>query len=93
MTTSSDAERDKKLKVEAIELAKLPYKWRQTLPDLDVTIALPKGTRGKDLVVKIQKQKVSFKELMQSCLLVSRDKNQLLMGIYTRKLRLKNRLG
>lgn len=57
--TTTDQERDEKLKLEAIELAKLPYKWRQTLPDLDISIALPKGTRGKDLVVKIQKQKVS----------------------------------
>jgi CS domain len=59
---TSDVEREEKLKAEATELAKLPYKWKQTLPDLDLTIKLPKGTRGRDLVVKITKQKVYWND-------------------------------
>ncbi|KAI8146291.1 nuclear movement protein nudC [Fennellomyces sp. T-0311] len=45
------------------EQAKLPYKWRQTLQDVDVTIPVPKGTRGRDLVVELKKKhiKVSLK--------------------------------
>ncbi|KAG0259634.1 hypothetical protein DFQ27_003960 [Actinomortierella ambigua] len=38
------------------EQAKLPYKWKQTLNDVDVTVLVPKGTRGKDLTIEIKKQ-------------------------------------
>jgi hypothetical protein len=34
----------------------LPYSWRQELGELTVTIPVPKGTRGKDLDVKMQKR-------------------------------------
>ncbi|KAF9958594.1 hypothetical protein BGZ72_000173, partial [Mortierella alpina] len=34
----------------------LPYKWRQTLVDVDVSVKVPKGTRSKDLVVEIKKK-------------------------------------
>jgi hypothetical protein len=37
----------------------LPYRWKQELGDLDITVPLPKGTRARDLVVKIQKKKLS----------------------------------
>lgn len=37
----------------------LPYLWRQELGDLDVTVPVPKGTRGKDLDIKIQKKFLS----------------------------------
>ncbi|KAI9168150.1 hypothetical protein H9P43_007521 [Blastocladiella emersonii ATCC 22665] len=51
------ADRAARAKEEA-EQAALPYKWRQTLQDVDVTIALPKGTKGRDLVVKMDKAKL-----------------------------------
>ncbi|KXS11771.1 CS-domain-containing protein [Gonapodya prolifera JEL478] len=45
------------------EQAALPYKWRQTLLDVDVTVPVPKGTKGRDLTVVIarKKLKVGFK--------------------------------
>lgn len=38
-------------------------RWRQTLQDVDVTIPVPKGTRGRDLQVEIKKKyiKVALK--------------------------------
>ncbi|KFH67285.1 hypothetical protein MVEG_06020 [Podila verticillata NRRL 6337] len=44
------------LKKESEEQAALPYKWKQTLVDVDVSIQVPKGTRGKDVVVEIKKK-------------------------------------
>ncbi|KAH9944305.1 nuclear movement protein nudC [Epithele typhae] len=44
---------------EAAEQAALPYRWTQQLGDVDVTIPVPKGTRGRDLTVVIQKKKLS----------------------------------
>jgi len=44
---------------EAEEQSKLPYQWKQELSDIDVTVPLPKGTRARDLVVKIMKKKLS----------------------------------
>lgn len=43
--------------------ASLPYKWRQTLGDVDLTIPVPAGTRGKQLTVEIKKSslKVALK--------------------------------
>ncbi|KAF9419566.1 hypothetical protein BGZ94_009365 [Podila epigama] len=43
-------------KREAEEQAALPYKWKQSLGDVDVTIEVPKGTRGKDVIVEIKKK-------------------------------------
>ncbi|KAI9315952.1 HSP20-like chaperone [Dichotomocladium elegans] len=40
------------------EQAQLPYKWRQTLQDVDVTIPVPKGTRGRDLVVELKRKHI-----------------------------------
>jgi len=37
----------------------LPYRWRQQLNEVDVTIEVPKGTRGRDLVVVIKKNYLS----------------------------------
>ncbi|CAG8495066.1 13173_t:CDS:2, partial [Funneliformis caledonium] len=34
----------------------LPYKWKQTLQDVDITVPVPKGTRAKDLKVDIKKK-------------------------------------
>lgn len=44
---------------EAAEQAALPYKWAQTIGDIDVTIKLGEGSekyKGKDLKVEIKKQ-------------------------------------
>jgi len=35
--------REEKLRLEAVELAKLPYKWSQTLQEVDVYIPIPPG--------------------------------------------------
>jgi len=35
------------------EQATLPYKWTQTVADLDITVPVPGNLRGKDLDVKI----------------------------------------
>ncbi|KAI8815697.1 putative nudC protein [Fimicolochytrium jonesii] len=51
--TEYDAARKK---LEEDEQSALPYKWRQTLQDVDVTVQLPKGTRGRDLAVTIGKR-------------------------------------
>lgn len=40
-------------------LLALPYKWKQELGEVDITISVPKGTRARDLVVVIQKKKLS----------------------------------
>jgi hypothetical protein len=37
----------------------LPYQWKQELGEVDVTVPLPKGTRARDLAVKIMKKKLS----------------------------------
>ncbi|KAF9457451.1 nuclear movement protein nudC [Collybia nuda] len=44
---------------EIAEQAALPYTWTQELGELDVVIPVPKGTRAKDLVVVLQKKKLS----------------------------------
>ncbi|KAI9065813.1 nuclear movement protein nudC [Trametes sanguinea] len=41
---------------EAAEQAALPYTWTQQLVDVDVTVPVPKGTRGRDLNVVIKKK-------------------------------------
>ncbi|KAF9930344.1 hypothetical protein FBU30_000617 [Linnemannia zychae] len=51
--TAYDAAARKK---EEEEQATLPYKWRQTLTDVDVTFTVPKGTRAKDLIIEIKKK-------------------------------------
>lgn len=37
----------------------LPYTWRQELGEVDVVVPVPKGTRAKDLVVTLQKKRLS----------------------------------
>ncbi|KAJ1311668.1 hypothetical protein OPQ81_010142 [Rhizoctonia solani] len=60
MTPEEREVKDAELKAkEAAEQATLPYKWKQELGDLDIIVPLPKGTRARDLVVKIQKKKLS----------------------------------
>ncbi|KWU42585.1 CS-domain-containing protein [Rhodotorula sp. JG-1b] len=40
------------------EQAALPYRWRQTLQDVTVTVPVPAGTRGKQLDVVLRKQHI-----------------------------------
>lgn len=47
-----DAEARKK---EEAEQATLPYKWTQTIQDLDITIPLQGEIRAKNLIVEIKK--------------------------------------
>ena len=40
-------------------MLELPYSWTQELGEVDITIPVPQGTRGKDLAIVIQKKKLS----------------------------------
>lgn len=47
---------DKEAKAkEEEEQSKLPYKWTQTIGDLDLTAPIPANLKGRDLDVKITK--------------------------------------
>ncbi|KAL9129667.1 MAG: hypothetical protein Q9217_001946 [Psora testacea] len=58
-TSPTPSERERKDKEdrarEAEEQAKLPYKWRQTISDLDIEVAVPGNLRGKDIDVTMTK--------------------------------------
>ena len=58
-TSPSPEEREKKDKEarakEAEEQAKLPYKWTQTIQDLDISISVPSNYKGKDIIVDMKK--------------------------------------
>ncbi|TVY28779.1 Nuclear movement protein nudC [Lachnellula hyalina] len=41
---------------EAEEQAALPYKWTQTIGDLDITLEVPGNLKGRDLKVEIKKK-------------------------------------
>jgi len=43
---------------EAEEQAALPYKWTQTIGDLDITTEIPGNFKAKDLIVDIKKTKL-----------------------------------
>jgi HSP20 family molecular chaperone IbpA len=43
---------------EETEQAALPYRWNQDLANVTVSVDLPKGTRGKDLNVVMEKRKL-----------------------------------
>ncbi|PPQ87030.1 hypothetical protein CVT25_000007 [Psilocybe cyanescens] len=52
--------RDKEARLrEQQEQAALPYSWTQELGEVDVTVPVPQGTRGKDLAIIIDKKKLS----------------------------------
>jgi hypothetical protein len=38
----------------------LPYSWTQELEELDITVPVPQGTRGADLIVVLRKGKLSL---------------------------------
>ena len=58
-TPSERENKDKENRArEAEEQAKLPYKWTQTIQDLDITIGVPSNLRGKDIVVDMTKTKL-----------------------------------
>ena len=48
---------------EAEQQAALPYKWAQTIGDVDITLEVPGNIKGKDLIVDIKKEtlKVAIK--------------------------------
>ena len=43
---------------EQAEQDALPYKWTQTIGDVDITISVPGNYKGRDLNVDIKKQKI-----------------------------------
>jgi HSP20 family molecular chaperone IbpA len=60
---------------EAREQAALPYKWKQTLQDVDVTVPVPAGTRGRQLNVVIERQHLTVglkgsEPIIDVCLLI-----------------------
>ncbi|KAJ4414329.1 hypothetical protein N0V82_007999 [Gnomoniopsis sp. IMI 355080] len=60
LTEPTAAETAAALAKEKEEQAALPYKWNQTIGDVDITITgLPGNYKGKDLVVDIKKQKLA----------------------------------
>jgi hypothetical protein len=46
---------------EVAEQAALPYRWSQDLANVTVNVDLPKGTRGKDLTVVMEKRKLKVR--------------------------------
>ena len=40
------------------EQAKLPYKWTQTIGDLDITVPVAGNLKGRDLIVDFSKTKL-----------------------------------
>ncbi|RKP14027.1 HSP20-like chaperone [Piptocephalis cylindrospora] len=53
MSTPESTSTAEQLQKEKQEQEALPYRWKQTLADLDVSISLPVGTRAKMLKVSI----------------------------------------
>lgn len=58
-TSPSPEEREQKDKAdrarEAEEQAKLPYKWTQTIQDVDITIPVAGNLKGRDIIVEMKK--------------------------------------
>ena len=56
------AERDREEKErkarEDAEQAQLPYKWTQTIRDVDVTAPIPSNIKGRDMKVTLTKSKI-----------------------------------
>ena len=63
MSTSPTPEerekRDKEAKAKQdAEQAKLPYKWTQTIGDVDITVPVPGNLKGRDMSVTIARNKL-----------------------------------
>ena len=63
MSTSPTPEEREKKDAEAKareeeEQSKLPYKWTQTIGDLDITVPVPGNLKGKDFTVVLLKTKL-----------------------------------
>ncbi|EST05568.1 CS domain protein [Kalmanozyma brasiliensis GHG001] len=43
---------------EASEQAALPYKWKQQLDIVEISVPVPQGTKGRDLIVELKKRKI-----------------------------------
>ena len=39
----------------------VPYKWDQTLAEVSVEVVVPEGKKARDLVIKIEKEKLLVK--------------------------------
>ncbi|KAH9486988.1 Nuclear migration protein nudC [Psilocybe cubensis] len=60
LTPEQREARDKEARLrEQEEQAALPYSWTQELGEVDVTVPVPQGTRGKDLAITIDKKRLS----------------------------------
>ncbi|KAL3469774.1 HSP20-like chaperone [Aspergillus californicus] len=57
VATREREEKERKA-AELAEQAALPYKWTQTISDLDVTIPVPGNLRGRDMDVVLAKDKI-----------------------------------
>lgn len=58
-TPEERTKKDAELKArEAAEQAQLPYKWTQTIQDVDITVPVPATIKGKDLDVVMTKTKL-----------------------------------
>ncbi|MCJ1225282.1 hypothetical protein MMC12_001931 [Toensbergia leucococca] len=59
-TSPTPEEREKKdaeaKAKEAYEQAQLPYKWTQTIQDVDITVPVPSNIRGRDLAVVLTRK-------------------------------------
>ncbi|KAJ1025438.1 hypothetical protein NDA13_004249 [Ustilago tritici] len=43
---------------EAAEQAALPYTWKQQLDAVEISVSVPQGTKGRDLVVELKKRNI-----------------------------------
>ena len=63
-TSPTPSERERKDKQdrerEKEEQAKLPYKWRQTIGDVDIDVPVATNLKGRDFVVEITKSKLKI---------------------------------
>jgi hypothetical protein len=58
-TPSERAAQDKEAKKrEEEEQSKLPYKWMQTISDLDISAPIPGNLKGRDMDVKLSKMSI-----------------------------------
>lgn len=57
-TASREQEEKERKAREEAEQAQLPYKWTQTIRDVDVTIPVPGNLKGRDMDVVLTKDKI-----------------------------------